>query len=246
MSLIKGVTLGQYIPADSFIHKLDPRCKLLITVLSMILIFMSGSFSAMAMWAFLIIFIAKRSQIPAKALIKSAKPLLVLIIFTSLLNIFFTGGSNIIFSIGPMKATVEGTVTAFRMGMRLYLLVLFTALLLSPPVLPNFLTVWKLLLVLHAFWFSCSLGGNDDDDSLKIYSDSVLKDREDHKCAGLKRGRFYERRPHKKSQSIHTCSDTSFCSCVQTCRHTCFRNGGKVLQRRKGQGKDVSAYMGKC
>jgi len=129
MSLIKGVTLGQYLPADSFIHKLDPRCKLLITVLSMILIFMSGSFPAMAMWASLIIFITKRSQIPAKALIKSAKPILVLIIFTSLLNIFFTGGSNIIFSIGPLKASVEGTITAFRMGLRLYLLVLFTALL---------------------------------------------------------------------------------------------------------------------
>jgi energy-coupling factor transport system permease protein len=129
MSLIKGVTLGQYIPADSFIHKLDPRCKLLITVLSMILIFMSGSFTAMAMWVFLIIFTAKKSQVPAKALIRSAKPILVLIIFTSFLHIFFTGGDNIIFSIGPLKASAEGAVTAFRMGLRLYLLVLFTALL---------------------------------------------------------------------------------------------------------------------
>ena len=129
MSLIKGVTLGQYIPADSFIHKLDPRCKLLITVLSMILIFMSGSFTAMAMWVFLIIFTAKKSQVPAKALIRSAKPILVLIIFTSFLHIFFTGGDNIIFSIGPLKASAEGAVTAFRMGLRLYLLVLLTALL---------------------------------------------------------------------------------------------------------------------
>ena len=129
MSLIKGVTLGQYIPADSFIHKLDPRCKLLITVLSMILIFMSGSFTAMAMWVFLIIFTAKKSQVPAKALIRSAKPILVLIIFASFLHIFFTGGDNIIFSIGPLKASAEGAVTAFRMGLRLYLLVLFTALL---------------------------------------------------------------------------------------------------------------------
>ena len=129
MSLIKGVTLGQYIPADSFIHKLDPRCKLLVTVLSMILIFMSDSFTAMAMWAFLIIFTAKKSQVPAKALIRSAKPILVLIIFTSFLHIFFTGGDNIIFSIGPLKASAEGAVTAFRMGLRLYLLVLLTALL---------------------------------------------------------------------------------------------------------------------
>ena len=129
MSLIKGVTLGQYIPADSFIHKLDPRCKLLVTVLSMILIFMSDSFTAMAMWVFLIIFTAKKSQVPAKALIRSAKPILVLIIFTSFLHIFFTGGDNIIFSIGPLKASAEGAVTAFRMGLRLYLLVLFTALL---------------------------------------------------------------------------------------------------------------------
>lgn len=129
MSLIKGVTLGQYIPADSFIHKLDPRCKLLITVLSMVLIFMSGSFPAMVMWSFLIIFLAKSSKIPAITLVRSAKPILVLIIFTSFLHIFFTGGSTIIFSIGPLKASAEGTITAFRMGLRLYLLVLFTALL---------------------------------------------------------------------------------------------------------------------
>lgn len=129
MSLIKGVTLGQYMPADSFFHKLDPRCKLLITVLSMILIFMSGSFPAMAMWVLLIILTAKKSQIPAKALIRSAKPIMVLIIITSLLHIFFAGGSNIIFSIGPLKASGEGTLTAIRMGLRLYLLALFTALL---------------------------------------------------------------------------------------------------------------------
>lgn len=129
MSLIKGVTLGQYIPADSFIHELDPRCKLFITVLSMILIFMSDNFPTMTMWTFLIIFLAKVSKIPARTLIKSAKPILMLIIFTSFLHIFFTGGSTILFSIGPLKASAEGTLTAFQMGLRLYLLVLFTALL---------------------------------------------------------------------------------------------------------------------
>lgn len=148
MSLIKGVTLGQYMPADSFFHKLDPRCKLLVTVLSMILIFMSGNFPAMAIWAFFIIFIAKKSQIPAKALMRSAKPILVLIIFTSLLHIFFTGGNNIIFSIGPLKASAEGTVTAFRMGLRLYLLVYSLPCSLSQQAHLNFLMVWKQLLAL--------------------------------------------------------------------------------------------------
>ena len=54
---------------------------------------------------------------------------MILIIFTSVLHIFFTGGSTVIFSIGPLKASTEGTITAFRTGLRLYLLVLFTALL---------------------------------------------------------------------------------------------------------------------
>ncbi|MDD4160666.1 MAG: hypothetical protein PHO18_06950, partial [Synergistaceae bacterium] len=75
MSLIKGMTLGQYMPADSYIHKLDPRCKLFITVLSMVLIFMSGSFPAMTMWGLLIFFLARISKIPAKALLRSTKPI---------------------------------------------------------------------------------------------------------------------------------------------------------------------------
>ena len=129
MPLIRGTALGQYIPADSFIHRLDPRSKLLITVLSMILIFLTKSFPAMALWASLIFILAKISKIPAASLLRSARPILILIIFTSVLHIFFTGGSAVIFSIGPLKASAEGTITAFRTGLRLYLLVLFTALL---------------------------------------------------------------------------------------------------------------------
>ena len=129
MPLIRGTALGQYIPADSFIHRLDPRSKLLITVLSMILIFLTKNFPAMALWASLIFILAKISKIPAASLLRSARPILILIIFTSVLHIFFTGGSTVIFSIGPLKASAEGTITAFRTGLRLYLLVLFTALL---------------------------------------------------------------------------------------------------------------------
>ncbi|HAH69162.1 MAG TPA: transporter, partial [Synergistaceae bacterium] len=89
MPLIRGTALGQYIPADSFIHRLDPRSKLLITVLSMILIFLTKSFPAMALWASLIFILAKISKIPAASLLRSARPILTLIIFTSVLHIFF-------------------------------------------------------------------------------------------------------------------------------------------------------------
>ncbi len=172
MSLIKGVTLGQYIPADSFFHKLDPRCKLLVTVLSMILIFMSGNFPAMAIWAFFIIFIAKKSQIPAKALMRSAKPILVLVFYIATSH-FFTGGNNIIFSIGPLKASAEGTVTAFQIGLRLYLLVYSLPCSLSQQAHLNFLMVWKQLLALsHVFGFPAHEVA-DDDDSPKIYPDSI-------------------------------------------------------------------------
>lgn len=129
MPLLKGITLGQYLPADTYIHSLDPRCKLLLTVLSMILIFLFDSFTAMAMWALMTALLAAKSKIPAGTLMRSAKPVLILIILTSILHIFFTGGGKIIFSIGPLRASGEGTVTALRMGLRLSLLVLFTAIL---------------------------------------------------------------------------------------------------------------------
>lgn len=129
MSLLKGVALGQYIPADSFVHSLDSRCKLLITVLSMVLIFGSVKFLSMALWILLILFLSRISKIPLKILLKSTRPILVLIIFTSILHIFFSGENDIIFSIGPLNASSQGAVNALRVGGRLCLLVLFTALL---------------------------------------------------------------------------------------------------------------------
>ncbi len=126
---MKGATLGQYIPAGSPIHRLDPRCKLMITVLSMILIFIMESFPSMLIWALLIVILSRISKIPAKSLVRSAQPILILIIFTSFLHIFFSGGDTLLFTIGPLSASAEGFLTALRMGLRLYLLVLFTALL---------------------------------------------------------------------------------------------------------------------
>jgi len=127
--LFNGIVPGQYVPADSVLHKLDPRSKIFVTVLAMAAIFMSSSFPALIAWCVMLPFVIFISKLPVYAVLRSAKPILVLIIFTSFLHLFWTGGSTVLLKIGPLAATGEGAVAALRVGLRLYLLVLYAGLL---------------------------------------------------------------------------------------------------------------------
>lgn len=124
-----GIVPGQYVPADSVLHRLDPRSKILVTVLAMVAIFMSNSFTELIAWSLLLPYVIFLSKLPVYAVLRSARPILVLIIFTSFLHLFWTEGSFVILRIGPFKATGEGAIMALRVGLRLYLLVLYAGLL---------------------------------------------------------------------------------------------------------------------
>lgn len=128
MALMSGIKLGQYIPAGSLVHALDPRCKLLLTLASMTVIFMCSSLPGIAMWAILLPILIKLSRLPAGAVLRSAKPVLILIIFTSLLHLFLTPGREI-FRLAFISITSEGVVMCLRMGLRLLFLVLYASLL---------------------------------------------------------------------------------------------------------------------
>lgn len=129
MPFADNITLGQYIPADSYIHRLDPRSKILMAVASMVAVFMCAGFPSLLAWALFLPVVVRISKIPFSAVLRSAKPILVLIIITSSLHLFWTGGNTVIFAIGPLTATAEGALMAARMGTRLYLLVLYAGLL---------------------------------------------------------------------------------------------------------------------
>ena len=84
--MLDGIALGQYIPADSPIHKLDPRCKLLITVIIMAAVFMADTALIFAIWGAMLILTAKMAKLPFSSILKSVKPCNLHISYTPILH----------------------------------------------------------------------------------------------------------------------------------------------------------------
>ncbi|ABR50517.1 cobalt transport protein [Alkaliphilus metalliredigens QYMF] len=126
--MLKDITIGQHYPTGSFIHKLDPRTKILITFALIVGLFIIDKFIA---YTFIVAFVASAiviSKIPIKYMLKGLKPLRVIILITFIINIFMTRGEPIIM-LGPLVATSEGLHQALFMALRLVLLVMGTSLL---------------------------------------------------------------------------------------------------------------------
>lgn len=122
--MLKDITLGQYFPLDSFIHKLDPRTKILIFILDIVAIFMARtaeSYIVVSLFTFLVMLISK---VPIKTYIKSLKPILYIIVFTALLNMFLTNGEDLPIFGYSVGITVEGVILAVKMAVRLILLII--------------------------------------------------------------------------------------------------------------------------
>lgn len=126
--MIRDITIGQYYPADSILHKLDPRVKLFATLIYIITIFVASSFAQYALITLIVFGVIRLSQVPFKFMVKGIKPILFVIIFAFLMNIFFTRGTPI-FSVWRISIAKEGIEMAFLMAARLILLIIGTSLL---------------------------------------------------------------------------------------------------------------------
>lgn len=120
---MNNLTIGTYYPGHSFVHRLDPRIKILLSILFMVTIFLVESF-----WGYLYIgiffgLVVLISGVPVKMYLKSIKPLMYLIIFTFVMNVIFMTGDKLIFSIGPLKIYWEGVEFSIFMALRLVFLV---------------------------------------------------------------------------------------------------------------------------
>ena len=129
--MIKDITIGQYIPGESFIHKLDPRTKIILSILFIVSLFIVDKFIGYGLivgFLALTVYIAKISP---KYLYKGLKPVFFLIIFTAVLNIFMIKGNqdSLIFQIGFLKIYSEGLKTAAFMALRLIFLIMGTSVL---------------------------------------------------------------------------------------------------------------------
>lgn len=127
--MIKDITIGQYVPGDSFIHRLDPRTKILTAILFIIQLFLIKSFLGyifVVTFLGLIVWIAKLSP---RYLYKGLKPVFMLIIITALLNVFMIQGEELLFQWKFLKIYREGVSTALFMVLRLIFLIMGSSLL---------------------------------------------------------------------------------------------------------------------
>ena len=126
--MLKDITLGQYFPGDTVVHRLDPRTKLLMVIVYIVALFLAKwVISYAVMLAFLVMAVAL-SRIRPRALFKGLKPLLFIIIFTAIINVFYTKG-DVLVQFWIFKITREGLVNAGFLVLRIVMLVTGTFLL---------------------------------------------------------------------------------------------------------------------
>ena len=126
--MLKDITLGQFFPGNSLAHRLDPRTKLLITVLYIAGLFCAKSFGSDGVMALVLVTGVKISGVAPRALVRGLKPILFIICFTAVLNLFYTPGEALA-SFWIFTITKEGLVTAFFMVLRITMLIMGTFLL---------------------------------------------------------------------------------------------------------------------
>lgn len=126
--MLRDITLGQYFPGDTLIHRLDPRTKILVVILYIIALFVSTSYVTYGIMAAILIAEVAIAGIKLSTLLKSVRPILFIIILTVVLNAFYTPGEPI-FSVWIFTLTREGLRTALFMAARLILLVMSSFML---------------------------------------------------------------------------------------------------------------------
>lgn len=128
--MLKDITIGQHFPGNSPVHTLDPRIKILITIAYVVFLFMSTNLVGLAMSAVLVIMFYLLAKIPLRMLAKSLKPIIPIIIFTVILNLFFISGQGEpLLQIWKIKIFKEGILFCVVMVSRIICLISGTSLL---------------------------------------------------------------------------------------------------------------------
>lgn len=129
--MLKDITIGQYLPGESFIHKLDPRTKILISLLFIVCLFIINKFIGYTIVIGFLLAVILIAKIPFRFIVNGLKPILLLVVFTAVLNVFMIKGTpeTLLYKFGFLSIYVEGLQTAAFMAIRLVLLIIGTSLL---------------------------------------------------------------------------------------------------------------------
>ena len=127
--MIRDITIGQYYPADSPLHKVDARVKIIITLLYIVSLFIIKSFVGYAIVIASLAIVIKMSKVPFKFMVKGLKALVFIIVFTAVINLLTTKGDTPLVSVWRFTVTLEGVYFAIKMCLRIMLLIIGSSLL---------------------------------------------------------------------------------------------------------------------
>jgi energy-coupling factor transport system permease protein len=127
--MMEKMIIGRYVPADSIVHRMDPRSKLIIIFLFVCIIFLANNFTTYVLIGIYTFLMLGLSKIPVRFLYAGLKPVLWLVLFTLLLQVFFTKEGSLLYELGPIKIYEEGVRQGIFISMRFFFLILMTSLL---------------------------------------------------------------------------------------------------------------------
>lgn len=137
--MIRDITIGQYYPANSTLHRLDPRVKLVATLMYLISLFLFKSISGYIIATLFLVTIIKISKVPFSYIVKGLKPVIMLLMITVIFNLFLTRDGEVLFHAWIFTITEGGLVTAVYMAIRLVYLIIGSSLMTFTTT-PNELT----------------------------------------------------------------------------------------------------------
>ena len=139
--MLRDITIGQHFPGNSLVHRFDPRLKLVLTIVYIVLLFAASNPLGLTLSILFLAVMYKVAKIPGKMILKSLKPIFPIIVFTAVLNLFFVSGEgDPLVHIGFLKIYAEGLRYAILMAVRVMALIAGTSLLTyttSPIVLTD-------------------------------------------------------------------------------------------------------------
>lgn len=137
--MIRDITIGQYYPTDSLLHRLDPRVKLLGTLVFIVSLFIADSWLGYVLAAAFLALMIRLSNVPLKFMLRGLKAVMILLLISVGFNIFLTDGEHVLLEFWIIKITWEGVKQALFMGTRLIFLIMGSSLM-TLTTTPNQLT----------------------------------------------------------------------------------------------------------
>ena len=137
--MIRDITIGQYYPAQSQVHRLDPRVKIVCTLAFLVSLFLQNSILGYVVAFAFLAMVIRLSKVPVKFIVRGLKPIVILLLFTVLMNLFLTRSGNILFHYGILTITEGGLRTCVFMTVRLIFLVMGSSIMTFTTT-PNSLT----------------------------------------------------------------------------------------------------------